>query len=665
MRQLLLGIVILLVSAGMLYAGGIPDPPTHLTVGKISAGALLQWESSQGAMGYRVYKTADSLTVFARIGQVPEDHFADPMVPPGHTYRYYVTAFNGMGESGPSNEVMFSADSTPPPVFPVGYLAGTVIDAGTLAPVPGANVRFFRTNGPMTFFRDIRTDSLGNYFVNLDSGLYYISAGKEGYLPLWFDNSRTIDSATKVAVAVGDTSRANFALHPVPTPPPPTLVKISGTVVDTSTGLPLKGAYVVALHTCRQLADQRDQEGPEFGSRADMINIPEMGNVWGVVLAARVDSLGQYTLKLPAGVPFVLLSAKLGYVPQFYNHKSTYEEADIVTAAGDTAGFDFSLTPNPVLNNSISGNVKDSSGVGVISRVVLYSYNEIAMTPFAKIDPVRCTVTDTLGHYDFKYLFPSAPVNRYFVKAFPLGFFAPAWYSTDSCGVRDWRGADSVAVHGDVTGIDICVRQYHASGFGVISGNVKLGGDQSGLQGTTVYAVSTSSGNVEGYDVTSDGGSFTIQNLTPGAYQIVADKQGYQANSSPVYSVDASNSYTVSDASISVSDAVLGVSGGSAQTPTAYALTQNYPNPFNPTTEIGFSLPTTSQVTISVYNLLGQRVATLLSGEVNAGSYSVTWNGLNAAGRAVSSGIYFYEMSARSLANSSQYNAVKKMMLIK
>ncbi|MBK6765851.1 MAG: T9SS type A sorting domain-containing protein [bacterium] len=72
-----------------------------------------------------------------------------------------------------------------------------------------------------------------------------------------------------------------------------------------------------------------------------------------------------------------------------------------------------------------------------------------------------------------------------------------------------------------------------------------------------------------------------------------------------------------------------------------FALAQNYPNPFNPSTTIEFSLPTDASAELAVYNLAGQEVARLLSGNMTAGSHRVTWNGVGQA-----SGMYFYRLQA-------------------
>jgi astacin len=93
--------------------------------------------------------------------------------------------------------------------------------------------------------------------------------------------------------------------------------------------------------------------------------------------------------------------------------------------------------------------------------------------------------------------------------------------------------------------------------------------------------------------------------------------------------------------------------------PTNFVLKQNYPNPFNPMTEISFSLPKTSQTTLTVYNIMGQNVATLIDDVMQAGDHNVTWYGTTDYGEQVSSGIYFYRISA------GDYTDSRKMVLMK
>ncbi len=97
----------------------------------------------------------------------------------------------------------------------------------------------------------------------------------------------------------------------------------------------------------------------------------------------------------------------------------------------------------------------------------------------------------------------------------------------------------------------------------------------------------------------------------------------------------------------------------SSTMPTTVELYQNYPNPFNPFTTIRFYLPTNGRATLSIYNMLGQRVATLIDGHVNAGYMEATWDATDATDHAVASGIYFYRLE------TTDFSETRRMMLLK
>ncbi|MBT8392211.1 MAG: T9SS type A sorting domain-containing protein [Ignavibacteriaceae bacterium] len=98
--------------------------------------------------------------------------------------------------------------------------------------------------------------------------------------------------------------------------------------------------------------------------------------------------------------------------------------------------------------------------------------------------------------------------------------------------------------------------------------------------------------------------------------------------------------------------------------PESYTLKQNYPNPFNPSTTIEFSLPAASDVKLSVFNILGQQVATLLNEQRGAGNHSVVWNATDDYGTKLSSGIYFYKLNAFGI-DGNEYADIRKMVLLK
>ncbi len=93
--------------------------------------------------------------------------------------------------------------------------------------------------------------------------------------------------------------------------------------------------------------------------------------------------------------------------------------------------------------------------------------------------------------------------------------------------------------------------------------------------------------------------------------------------------------------------------------PGRFALGQNYPNPFNPSTSIEFSLPTASEISLKIYNMLGQETRSLISGRQNAGVHTVVWDGKDDSGAPVAGGIYIYKMVAGAFVQSN------KMILLK
>lgn len=96
-------------------------------------------------------------------------------------------------------------------------------------------------------------------------------------------------------------------------------------------------------------------------------------------------------------------------------------------------------------------------------------------------------------------------------------------------------------------------------------------------------------------------------------------------------------------------------------TPREFALHQNFPNPFNPDTTIKYDLAESADVTLQIYNVLGQVVRTLVASEAqNAGRYQIRWNGMDDRGVPVSSGVYFYQITA-----GGKFQQVQKLMLLK
>ena len=93
--------------------------------------------------------------------------------------------------------------------------------------------------------------------------------------------------------------------------------------------------------------------------------------------------------------------------------------------------------------------------------------------------------------------------------------------------------------------------------------------------------------------------------------------------------------------------------------PEEFLLHQNYPNPFNPTTTISFTLPNRTNISLEIYNVLGQKVRTLYKGDLAAGMHQFEWNATDNGGNAVASGIYFYRLSDGEISKSQKMTLLK------
>ena len=129
------------------------------------------------------------------------------------------------------------------------------------------------------------------------------------------------------------------------------------------------------------------------------------------------------------------------------------------------------------------------------------------------------------------------------------------------------------------------------------------------------------------------------------------------------YSGSDSFTFTVCDNSLCDTATVLitihPLSIDETSLPTEYAIHQNYPNPFNPVTTLRYDLPENGLVNITIYDMLGKQVKTLINQTQDAGYRSIIWNATNDYGKPVSAGIYLYQIQA------GEYMQTKKMVLLK
>jgi hypothetical protein len=599
----------------------------------------------------KVYRSVDDSAHFNELAVTRGSTYTDWDVTQGHTYFYLVVEQQGAFKS---NVAWVSIHPHPGRV--TGMIEGTVVDSLTGSPIPFARLSFFRPSSPILWLPQVRADSIGRYKAVLDTGTYFILCQSPWWMEIsmsplppyrqeWYKDAFAPSGATPVPVKAGSVSRIDFDLVRFALP---LRAHIRGVVRDSS-GNPLRGATVAIQSSVQSMIELSATGGVNTDLPGESMAFDGLGVLRGVVWKGETDSSGRYEATVVLGRAYVAMAAKAGYIPQFYDHKSNPVEATIIRVNGDVENVDFDLNPfRPPHLYSISGVVQDSTGTLVQSRIIVFP-----LRPRPSNTGVRFGHTDSFGAYTVPRLLP----GKYLVLAVPFGRYAPAFYKKGAFGMIRWKEADTVAVSGDVSGIDIGVVRIHCTGVARLTGVVRSGGQPLG--GVNILALNTG-GAVVGYGLTDDAGAYAIDDLAAGTLTLIADREGYTSVDQQV-NVGPSEYAVTRDFTIGSTTSA----GGQESAPNEFALRQNYPNPFNPSTRISFSLPVASTVTVKVFNLLGQEIATLINGAFPAGEQVAVWNGTDAAGRGVASGVYFYRLEASGVNGGENYSAMRKMLLLK
>lgn len=621
--------ILILVAFSGLFAQ--PAAPSNLSGNAVQVDAMsfvaLQWNKVDNAFQYSVYKKDGALADagdFTRIykGRLgsPDNflRYKDGNVEKNHTYSYYVTAedFN-QNESGPSNKIEVVVGDVPNPQNG-GIVSGTVTDASNGNPIPNVYVSVISASTYLAFVG--QTDGSGHYSITATPGEDYVVyfRAPQDYWPQFYNGVAHFWEATNVGVLEGtETTGIDAALEPISMP---NLDNLSGKVTDTN-GDPVEAVvHIFKVGKGSHLLHQRK---------------------------VLTGTDGSYTVKVREGGEYVALAIPLSdkYMAQYYNGKYTFSDADRIPVNGDVTGIDFVLESRPVYNNGISGMVKDSQG-NPLKALIIAKRKDVDIN--SVLNNYR-TFTDDNGNYSFGNLIP----GDYILFAVPDEGYLPTFYTTDGTETLRWRNADPVSVGetDELTGIDFtCMSIDEASsGFAEINGKVT---DNSGnpIGGAYVYVMNASNVAVA-YAITDAQGNYSVDGLFADQYKVMTDSYGYTTDEKDNVSVDYNSPQSVN---LSVSpDVPTGVED-QGKVINKYSLNQNYPNPFNPTTTIKYSLAAKTNVNLTVYNVLGSKVAILANGIQNAGEHEVQFNAAK-----LSSGIYLYELKA------GNFTQIRKMILLK
>ncbi|MFQ5648682.1 MAG: carboxypeptidase regulatory-like domain-containing protein [bacterium] len=502
-------------------------------------------------------------------------------------------------------------------------IAGTVLDQVTGEPIAGAIVQAFkeRPDRDLALAHDgfrAETDSLGSYLIeNVPSGNYILLAWAHGYLREFFREANNKGDAE--IVPVGDSTKVegiDFTLEHGGS--------IAGLVATEGDSIPIPRALVKVIHA----------ESGRF-------------------IRTFTNEEGHYKVGgLPTGLYLVRVIAE-GFFPEFYDNARRRRDATRieVTAPELTAGINVYLEQHVDRRGTIAGRVfSDRDDSPLFGAVV------VAVSPKRRVPHI--TFTGPRGHYRLTDL----PAGKYFVFAWAEGFIGEFFKDA-----RRFENADPVFVHAnEVTdGISFGLHPAEQPGLYAIRGRILAKADGSSIEGILVQA--TLDNNVQVNAMTDADGNYVIIGLPAGEYKIEATGAGYvnghfggtdETNSVPV-AVGSGQDADGIDMELDF-DNITNVNSDGAAVPERFDLLQNYPNPFNPTTAIKYHLPQSGEVTLKIFNLLGQQVRTLVNKPQQAGTYTVTWDGKSDLGRPVASGIYIYRIEA-----GDTFDMSKRMLLLK
>ncbi len=541
-----------------------------------------------------------------------------------------------------------------------GTISGVVTAQDSGEPISGAMVRAHYVDGHHWPAGMAWTNSSGEYELSVPYGDYHIRAGKWRFFPEWWEEVPNREEATAVTVdEENNPDGISFTLEPI------IFGGIAGTITDATTEEPITWARVVATGTEEPyfhrwaITDGNGEyemelpsgtynvEAHAFGYISGSIDEPVVvedevvagvdialmpiiyGSISGTVYdnetgepieharikarlidgwyrrSARSDSEGNYVLENLRPGDYNLITHAWGYFPEVY--------PDTISVEGDenVPGIDFYLeSSSGPFDGFISGIVTDEETSEPIADAFLAAVGSGSWHHF----PVRFTHSGDDG----SYIFENLPPTEYRVFCMASGYQREFYDDKHS-----WWEADIVIP--DAEDINFALA-------GSDPGPRFMGGRicENGIPVPGAIVTATQDGEVKYVTVTHPDGSYGLEGIDAGIYNIdvispslnEGSLEGVVVLFSDVYDADVILSPTSSDDDLNL--------------PVSMTLRQNYPNPFNASTEIRFLLSEQSYIRLEVFNILGQKTATLLEGRFNSGEHSIVWD----AGD-FPSGVYF------------------------
>jgi len=499
-------------------------------------------------------------------------------------------------------------------------ITGRVTDQVTGAPIAGAGVSAFpeRTAGtdPVANVNDLvrpvvgKTDENGNYKLEgLRPGKYFVHAEARGYLIEFWKEAASLDKAEAVEVpASGNVDGINFTLEKGGS--------IAGLVVAAENNTPIGGALI--------------QVWPK-GSNA-------------VIARGVTERDGKYRIGGLRTGDYIVFASAPGYRGLFYQDVESRDQATAVhvESPNETSAIDFHLKkPEPPRGGVIAGTVVSEADKNPIPHAFVLA---IPMsTPISTLPPF--TLADQFGSYKL----PVA-AGKYVVVSWAPHYLAEFFENAETFQGAKIIGIENGAV---VDHVDFSLKPAQR-GLYRITGRVRYKNQNRGAENFVVQAIEA--GAVVGTAVTDNTGNFILEEMAAGEYQLAATGvTGVSEGSAAVTVGSGRNSGSVD----LIVPGTTAVETSAVAVPATYDLAQNFPNPFNPETGIKYQVPVRTNVSLRVYNALGQEVRTLVNNVQEAGVYSAVWDGKDNNGRQLTTGIYLVRLEA------GDFVMTRKMAMVK
>jgi hypothetical protein len=378
---------------------------------------------------------------------------------------------------------------------------------------------------------------------------------------------------------------------------------------------------------------------------------------------------GLYSASLPPG-RYTVAVEKDSYYVSFYSNQYDPFNADLILLQKDsTKTINIQIDKMSSTGNSISGILIDSISTAtlrkgiIIVRTGTHTPNKISPDVNSRIlqNGIYTAFIKPDGSYNIQNII--VPGN-YFVQAFS-DYYMPSYYNFLNKPAVFWQQADSIYINGSLSNVNILMPRDSSVGGGIINGTVTMEPQSVNLSDVMVLAKSTDYNLWFNYGFLKDSSQFRIMDLPYGNYKLFAQKIGF--NDGVSTEIQISPSATIINGvniPIFVSSIV-----GENLLPNEFQLYQNYPNPFNPITKIRYTVAPSNhpkgaalgRVTLRIYDVIGNEVATLVNEEKPAGYYEVEFNASSLPnGKAgIASGVYIYRLV------TGNFVSARKMILLR